>query len=117
MSATLSIVVDSMSVAGWLAFPTFISAEQSSLPIGLLPVSILMLLRIAVNLLALVLSSKILHDYTQIGGGIFIHVFAVVIRLSKMLGDQILISKAPLWTAFEGKGFTLGRRPRSSITN
>jgi len=54
MSATISIVVDSMSMVGNGVLHTLIFAEKLSLTLGLIPVSIFMIIRLAVNLLALV---------------------------------------------------------------
>ena len=114
MTATLVIVVDAMSMASWVVFPTFISAERVTLPLGLIPVCIFMLIRIAVNLLALVISSKILHDIGEVGGGIYTQIFSIVINCSKTIGDYGVSSLQvrPLWTAFEGRGITLGRHER-----
>jgi len=110
LSTVLAIVVDSMSMASWFVFPTLIASERPSLPLGLFPVSVLMVLRTAVNLLAMVLSSKILHDMSQVGCGIFAQLFSVVIKWSKLIGDHgVFILQKPLWTAFEGRGITLGR--------
>ena len=112
MSATLSIVIDSMSWASWVVFPTLINSaagRQPALPMGLLVVSVFMLIRLAINLLALVLSSKILHD-VGIGGGIFCKVFGMEIRWTRLLGDDVFASQKTMWTAFEGRGITLGGR-------
>jgi len=109
MSAIVSIVFDSMSMASWFVLPTLISAEHPSLPTGLLPVSLLIILRTAVNVFALVISSKILHDI-GVGGGIFSLVFSMEIKWSKLIGGHgVFASQKPLWTAFEGRGITLGR--------
>lgn len=113
MSAVLAIVVDAMSAASWLVFPTLVAAERPSLPLGLLPVAGFMMMRTAINLIALVLSSKILHDMSQVGGGIFVGVFSAVIRWTKLIGDHgAFASQKPLWSAFEGRGITLGTRRR-----
>ena len=58
MAATLTVVVDSMSIASWIALPTMISAERPSVPVGLLPISFFMILRTVINLFALLMSSK-----------------------------------------------------------
>ncbi|KAL7540409.1 hypothetical protein ACHAXR_010086 [Thalassiosira sp. AJA248-18] len=109
MSATLSIVVDSMSLAAWFALPTLIiAAGQPSLPIGLLSVSAFMVIRMSINFLALVLSSAILHATGMVGDGIFTQVFSIIFH-AKQIGDGVLVSQKPLWTAFEGRGITLGR--------
>ena len=116
MSAVLSIVVDSMSMASWFVMSTLILADQSSsLPVGLIPVSLFMTFRICVNLLAIVISSKILHDMSEVGGGIFVQVFSVVITSSKQIGDVVLAAAQTRWTAFEGRGITLGRRGTSRV--
>lgn len=101
-------------MAAWIAFPTLIFAERRSLPVRLLPVSLLMIFRICVNLFALVLSSRILDDMGQAGiGGVFTHVFSMELKASKRVGDHIFSQAKPLWTAFEGRGITLGRRQSS----
>ena len=116
MSAVLSIVVDSMSMASWFVLSTLILADQSSsLPVGLIPVALFMTFRICVNLLAIVISSKILHDMSEVGGGIFVQVFSVVITSSKQIGDVVLAAAQTRWTAFEGRGITLGRRGTSRV--
>lgn len=109
MSATLSIVVDSMSFASWLSVP-IISAAMPA--VGLPAASLFMTFRLAVNLLALVVSSKILHDLGEVGGGIHGHVFSSVIYWTRSVGDNgvFTMHRRPLWTAFEGRGITLGRR-------
>ena len=88
LPTVLAIIEDSMSMASWFVFPTLIASERPSLPLGLFPVSVLMVLRTAVNLLAMVLSSKILHDMLQIGCGIFAQLLSVVIKWSKLIGDH-----------------------------
>ena len=109
MSAVLSIVLDSMSLAAWCVFPTLIVAEQRSLPLGLLPVTLLIAFRIAVNVVASVVASKILHDTKQVGSGIFVKVFSIPIKLSRALGDHgVFTMQSALFTAFEGRGITLG---------
>lgn len=108
MSATLCIVVDSMSMASWFVLHTFISVERPTLRLGLIPVLFFMVVRTAVNLLGLIISSKVLNDLRQVGGGIFFHVFSGVLSLSENIGDNIFLSHQPLWTAFEGRGIRLG---------
>ena len=109
MSATLSVVVDSMSFASWLSVPIISSAMPA---VGLPAASLFMTFRLAVNLLALVVSSKILHDLGEVGGGIHAHVFSPVICWTRSVGDNGVFAphRRPLWTAFEGRGITLGRR-------
>mmetsp|Transcript_26970 Transcript_26970/g.56334 ORF Transcript_26970/g.56334 Transcript_26970/m.56334 type:complete len:828 (+) Transcript_26970:23-2506(+) len=108
MSCVITIAVDSMSFAAFTIARTFVSAEAASMRVGLLPAALFMLLRISINIIGLVLSSKILHDYGQVGGGIFGNVFSWVISSSKLIGDGIFLSQKPLWTAFEGRGKRLG---------
>lgn len=115
VSAVLAIAVDSFSMASWFILYTLLSSARSPLRLGLLPVCIFMMARIAVNVLGLVVSSKILHDIGQVGGGIFLHVFKWVISWSKLIGDEIFLSWKPLWTAFEGRGIQLGARNRTSL--
>lgn len=109
MSAVISIVIDSMSFASWLSVP-IISTKMPL--VGLPIVSLFMTFRLAVCLLALVVASKILHELGEVGGGIFVHVFSLVIDWSKSVGDNgaFALQRQPLWTAFEGRGITLGRR-------
>ena len=114
MSAIISIVTDSMSFASWLSVP-IISAE---LPlVGLPIVTLFMTFRLAVCLLALVVSCKIIHDLGEVGGGIYAHVFSLVIDWSKSVGDNgaFALQRRPLWTAFEGRGITLGRRQADAL--
>jgi len=111
MSCVLAVVVDGMSMAGWILMQTFISSEKTKLLFGLVPSLLFMLLRIAINLLGLVIASKILHDLGQvsyISGGIFVRVFSRVLAWSKAIGDGVFLSQRPLWTAFEGRGIRLG---------
>eukprot|EP00581_Thalassiosira_minuscula_P015147 CAMPEP_0183714204 /NCGR_PEP_ID=MMETSP0737-20130205/8818_1 /TAXON_ID=385413 /ORGANISM="Thalassiosira miniscula, Strain CCMP1093" /LENGTH=839 /DNA_ID=CAMNT_0025943111 /DNA_START=45 /DNA_END=2564 /DNA_ORIENTATION=+ len=120
LSAILTIVVDSMSMASWMVLPTLItssnhtSSSSSSLSVGIWPAVAFTIFRMGVNILALITSSKLLHDTSQIGnGGIFVHVFSMAIGWTKRIADHGLFTMArskPLWTAFEGRGITLGRR-------
>ena len=92
-----------------MALPV-LSASRGAV-VGLLPISLFMAFRTSVNLCALVISSKILHDMGEVGDGIFPRVFSCVIQWSKIVGDNVVTSqRRPLWTAFEGRGITLGRR-------
>mmetsp|Transcript_4514 Transcript_4514/g.10119 ORF Transcript_4514/g.10119 Transcript_4514/m.10119 type:complete len:445 (+) Transcript_4514:1-1335(+) len=116
MSAVISIIVDSMSVASWVCLPLLVETFQDpSRRIGLLPVCIFTLvLRIGVNLMGLVVASKILHGTVQVGGGIFTALFSPILTSSRLIGDAMLTTtKMPLWTAFEGKGTRLGTRAES----
>ncbi len=111
MSTTLTIVVDSMTCASWFALPVISVSWSRGAVVGLLPISLFMAFRTSVNLCALVISSKILHDMGEVGDGIFPRVFSFVIQWSKTVGDNVVISqRRPLWTAFEGRGIALGRR-------
>ena len=117
MSTTLTIVVDSMSCASWFALPVISAAWRYSSrgkEVGLLPISLFMAFRTSANLCAMVISSKILHDMGEIGDGIFLRIFSNVIQWSKNIGDHVVVSKRPLWTAFEGRGIALGRRESST---
>lgn len=111
MSCVLAIVVDAMSVAGWIQLRTFISSQKTMLLFGLVPTVVFMLLRFAINILGMVIASKVLHDMGQVSfvsGGIFVRVFSRVLTCSKAIGDGVFLSKRPLWTAFEGRGIRLG---------
>ena len=109
MSGVISTVVDSMSFASWLSVPII----SATMPVaGLLTVSLFMTFRLAVNLLALVVSSKNLHDLGEVGGGIYDHVFSSVINWTRSVADNgvFALQRRSLWTAFEGRGIRLGRR-------
>ena len=112
LSAVLTIIVDAMSMASWFTISTFISGDQISLPVGLISVSLFMLFRMATNLLALLVSSKILHQMGEVGSGIFVQVFSMIINWSKqIIGDTSISScftHRASWTAFEGRGIILG---------
>ena len=111
MSCVLAIVVDAMSIAGWVQLQTVISSERTKLLFGLGPTLLFMLLRIAVNTLGMVTASKVLHDMGQVSyvsGGIFVRTFSTVLSCSKTIGDGLFLSRRPLWTAFEGRGVRLG---------
>lgn len=115
MSTTLTIIIDSMSCASWFALPVISASREwhsSRAVVELLPISLFITFRTAVNLCALVLSSKILHDLGEVGDGIYPRVFSKVIDWSKVIGDSVALTtqRQPLWTAFEGRGFALGRR-------
>ena len=105
ISAVLSIVVDSMSVASWFIMSTF-SAERLSLS----GATAFMLFRITVNLTAMLISTKVLHDLGEVGSGAFVAVFGKVIQWSKLSGDGLFVALLPKWTAFEGRGIQLGGR-------
>ena len=62
MSAVHAIIFNSMSMASWFVFPTLINASEHFAKNRLLLACVIMILRIAVNLLELVLSSKVSHD-------------------------------------------------------
>ncbi len=114
MSAIISIIMDSMAFASWLSVP-IISAKMPL--VGLPIVSLFMTFRLAVCLLALVVASKILHEMGEVGGGIYAHAFSLVIDWSKSVGDNgaFALQSRPLWTAFEGRGITLGRRQADAL--
>ncbi len=110
MTCILAVVVDAMSTAGWIPLRTVISLEVQLL-FGLVPTMMFMFLRIAINILGLVIASKVLHDMGQVSyasGGIFVRVFSRVLTSSKAIGDGVFKSQRPLWTAFEGRGVRLG---------
>jgi len=114
MSAVISMVIDSMSIASWVCLPLMFETFQvpSWSPPGLLPACIFALvLRIGVNLMGLVVASKILYDTVEVGGGIFTAVFSPILTSSRLIGDGILTTtRTPQWTAFEGRGTRLGAR-------
>ena len=113
MSTVLSIVYDSMTFASWLAVPNI----NSPMPIGPLSIKLFMIFRLVVNLLALVVGSKILHELGEVGGGILVHIFSYVIDWTRAVGDSGILalrSHTPLWSAFEGRGMTLGSRGTST---
>jgi hypothetical protein len=115
MSATLNIIVDSMTCSSWFALPVLSAGwwhSSQGTVVGLLPISLFMVLRTSANLCALVISSKILHDLGEVGDGIFPRFFSCVIKWSKEIGDHAALNshRQPLWTAFEGRGIALGRR-------
>ena len=113
MSAVLSIVYDSMTFASWLAVPNI----NSPMPIGSLSIKLFMIFRLVVNLLALVVGSKILHELGEVGGGILVHIFSHVFDWTRAVGDSGILalrSHTPLWSAFEGRGMTLGSRGTST---
>jgi hypothetical protein len=113
VAVVLSIAVDSMSMASWFVLHTFVTAERSP-TVGLILAVIFMTGRITVNGLGLVAASKVLHDFGQVGGGIFVLLIGKVLNLSKRIGDGLFLSQAPMWTAFEGRGIRLGSRTRNT---
>ena len=114
VAATLSIVVDSMTMASWIVLRTFIATERS--PILGLPLACgFMFIRIAMNGIVLVAASRVLHDVSQVGSGIFTQIFWWVLSSSKKIGDELFLSQAPLWSAFEGRGIRLGSRARVTL--
>lgn len=113
MSTVLSIVYDSMTFASWLAIPNI----NPPMPIGALSIKLFMIFRLVVNLLALVVGSKILHELGEVGGGILVHIFSYVIDWTRAVGDSGILAlrdHTPLWSAFEGRGMTLGSRGTST---
>ncbi len=121
MSATLNIIVDSMTCSSWFALPVLSAGwwySSQGTMVGLLPISLFMAFRTFVNLCALVISSKILHDLGEVGDGIFPRFFSCVIQWSKKIGDHAALTshRRPLWTAFEGRGIALGRRDQAPTT-
>jgi hypothetical protein len=112
VAATLAIVVDSMSMASWVVLNTLVSADRSP-RVTLFSVCLFMVVRTSANVLGLVVSSKILHDFGQVGGGIFSILFSWVLSSSKKVGDGLFLSQVRLWSAFEGRGVRLGSRTRT----
>ena len=111
LSAVLTIIVDAMSMASWFTLSTLIFGDQVSLPFGLISVSLFMLFRMATNLLACIMSSRILQELGEVGGGIFAYTFSMIINWSKQIGNTFVsCSTQRSWTAFEGRGITLGSR-------
>ncbi|KAL7488779.1 hypothetical protein ACHAW6_014378 [Cyclotella cf. meneghiniana] len=113
VASTLGIVVDSMSMASWVVLNTIVSADRSP-RVNLVSACLFMVVRICTNILGILVSSKILHDFGQVGSGIFIQLFSWVISSSKKVGDVLFLSQIPLWTAFEGRGVRLGSRTRAT---
>jgi membrane associated rhomboid family serine protease len=111
VAVSISIVVDCMSVASWAALYTFVLAERSP-RVALVPACLFMIVRVAANILGLVVSFKVLNDFGQVGSGIFVQVFSFVLNSSKKIGNGLFISHMP-WTAFEGRGTRLGTRART----
>jgi hypothetical protein len=96
MSTVISIVYDSMTFASWFAVPNV----YSPLPIGALSIKLFMIFRLVINLLALVVCSKILHELGEVGGGIFVHVFSFVIDWTRAVGDSGVLALHPLVVGF-----------------
>jgi hypothetical protein len=114
VAATLSIVVDSMSMASWVVLHIFISAERYR-TVGLVCATCFMMVRISVNVLGLIACSKLLYDFGQVGSGIFAQLFGWIIW-PKQIADAIFLSHVPLWTAFQGRGIRLGSRTGNRTT-
>lgn len=108
VAATLSIIVDSMSIASWFVLHALISA-QSSPRVGITPVCLFMATRILLNGLGLIVSSKLLFEFGEVGGGIFTQVLPFL-SSAKQIGDELSVAftHTPSWTAFEGRGVRLG---------
>lgn len=53
-----------------------------------------MIFRLVVNLLALVVGSKILHELGEVGGGILVHVYVLsyVIDWTRAVGDSGILA-------------------------
>jgi hypothetical protein len=51
-----------------------------------------MIFRLVVNLLALVVGSKILHELGEVGGGILVHVLSYVIDWTRAVGDSGILA-------------------------
>lgn len=69
-----------------------------------------MVFRASTNILGLVVSSKNFDDFGRFGNGIFIQLLSWVISSSNKVGDGLLSSQIPLWTAFEGRGGSRQRK-------
>ena len=111
LAAVLTIIVDAMTMASWFTLSTLISGDQVSLPIGLVSVSLFLLLRMATNLLACIVSSRILQELGEVGDGIFTNTLSKIINWSKQIGSTFVsCSTQRSWTAFEGRGIILGSR-------
>ena len=76
MSAVFTVVFDALALASWIAIPKqIVFASRPILRVSLVSTCIFIVVRIAVNILGLIVSSKILDDIGNIckGAGIFYH--------------------------------------------
>ena len=108
VAATLSLIVDSMTMASWIVLQIFIASERSP-KVGLPFACGFIITRICFNGIGLIAASRVLHDVGQVGGGIFAQLFSWILSSSKKI---LFLSQAPLWSAFEGRGIRLGSRAR-----
>jgi hypothetical protein len=107
LSCVLTVVCDSMAVAGWIVASVY---WQASVSVGLVPACVFLLFRLAVQLVALVLACKNLSDIGETGGGLFVVVFGyTVLENARIVGGALFtfITRRH-WTAFEGRGISLG---------
>ena len=103
----LTIVCDSMSVAGWIIVRVY---WQSSVSIRLVPACAMLQCRLGVQLVALVLACRNLSDIGETGGGPFVVVFGYTILENAQIvgGALVTFITRRHWTAFEGTGIPLG---------
>lgn len=88
MSVVFTVVFDALSLASWLAIPKqIVFASRPILRVSLVPTCIFVAVRTAVNILSLIVSSKLLDDimgHHTIERGIFYQLFGYIVYLARM---------------------------------
>lgn len=109
LSCVLTVICDSMSLAGWIMSSVYWQNENGT-TIGLVPACMLLAVRLYVQVVALVVACKNLSDIGETGGGLFVTLFgSTVLENARIIGTSLLtrITRSS-WTAFEGQGVALG---------
>lgn len=115
LSCVLTIVCDSMSLAGWIVSSVYWQNDNGT-SFTLMSACIMLLVRLTVEVTAVVVACKSLSDIGETGGGLFVVVFGhTVLENGRIIGTTLYsrITKTK-WTAFEGEGVTLGASNVSS---
>jgi hypothetical protein len=109
LSCVLTILCDSMSLSGWCMSSVYWQSDKGT-TVTLMPACVMVVLRLVIQVVALIVASKNLADIGETGGGLFVVVFgSTVLENSRIVGTaiQTRITRSN-WSAFEGQGISLG---------
>jgi hypothetical protein len=114
LSCVLTIVCDSMSFSGWLVSSVYwqTSDKSTTTAVRLISACCVLLIRLCIQVMALIAASKSLADVGETGGGLFVVVFgSTVLENARIVGTAMqtkLTRGSSTWNAFEGQGVSLG---------
>jgi membrane associated rhomboid family serine protease len=114
LSCVLTIVCDSMSFSGWIVSSVYWQTSDKSITasVRLISACCALLVRLCIQVAALIAASTSLADVGETGGsGLFVVVFgSTVLDNARIVGTaiQTKLTQSATWNAFEGQGVSLG---------